>query len=379
MTRRSPLYDTYKDYPGVKLVDFAGWELPLQFQAGIIAEHMCVRQNAGLFDVSHMGEIELEGEGAGSFVDWLVTNDIGALDVGQAAYTPMCYPEGGVVDDLLVYRRGAARYMFVVNAANRAKVVRWITQENPLTRSGRVHLGQDGVRVTDRSDEIALLALQGPSALPILSELVAGDIAAIKPFHFVEQVRLFGESILLSRTGYTGEDGFEIYCDATSAPAIWKGLIEHGAEAGVLPCGLGARDTLRIEARLPLYGQEISSDISPLEGGLKPFVKFEKGEFCGREKLLELQRSGIPRTLRGIRMIDKGVPRTGYPVWLGDQQVGLVTSGLKSPVLGSFVGLVLASAGILKKGMEVEVDFGPRRKRAEVVATPFYKNTGGKK
>ena len=379
MIRRSPLYDTYKDYPGIKLIDFAGWELPLHYQAGIIAEHMCVRQNAGLFDVSHMGEIELEGEGAGSFVDWLVTNDVDALEVGQAVYTPMCYPDGGVVDDLLVYRRGPARYMLVVNAANRTKVLNWIREDNPWSRSGRILLGQEGVRVTDRSEEIALMALQGPSALSILSELVAGDIAAIKPFHFVEQVRLFGESILLSRTGYTGEDGFEIYSDARSAPAIWEGLIDHGAEAGVLPCGLGARDTLRIEARLPLYGQEISSDISPLEGGLKVFVKFEKRDFCGRERLLELQQTGVPRTIRGIRMIDKGVPRTGYPVWLGDRQVGIVTSGLKSPVLGSFVGLVLASAGILKKGMEVEVDFGPRRKRAEVVATPFYKNTGGKR
>lgn len=377
MIKRSPLYETYKDYPGVKLVEFAGWELPLHYQAGIIAEHLCVRRHAGLFDVSHMGEIEIDGPGSGDFIDWLVTNDISAIGAGQAAYTPMCYPDGGVVDDLLVYKRSEDRFMLVVNAANTDKVLRWISHGNPRVVHDSQLIGPGRVSVVDRTRELSLMAFQGPDALPLLREAAGKEIESLGSFEFLEDIKLFGQAVLLSRTGYTGEDGFEIYTQAENAPIIWKELLKLGE--GVLPCGLGARDTLRIEARLPLYGQEISRDITPLEGGLKPFVKFEKKDFCGRDKLLEMQESGVRRSLRGIRMVDKGVPRTGYPVFCQGRQVGIITSGLKSPVLDAFVGLVLAEAGTLKRGMAVEVDFGPKRKRAEVVRTPFYKNTGGKK
>jgi len=379
MIKRSPLYDSYKEYPGAKLVEFAGWELPLHFKAGIIAEHLTVRNRAGLFDVSHMGEIEIEGSEAATFIDWLVTNEVATIKPGKAVYTPMCYPNGGVVDDLLVYRLSEERFMLVVNAANTEKVLRWITHGNPLVVRDPKLINSGRARVTDRSAEISLMALQGPAAIEILRELVDVDLGSLSSFEFLQNVELFGRSVLISRTGYTGEDGFELYADFKNAPIIWNGIMEAGRGAGLLPCGLGARDTLRIEARLPLYGQEISSDISPLEGGLSIFVKFDKTDFCGRAKLLEMREAGVPRVLRGIRMIDKGVPRTGYPVWSGDRQIGLITSGLKSPVLDSFVGLVLAGAGTLKMGMRVEVDFGPKRKLAEVVSTPFYKNTGGKK
>lgn len=379
MMKRSPLYDCYKDYPGARLVEFAGWELPLHFKAGIIAEHLSVRNRAGLFDVSHMGEIEIEGSEAAEFIDWLVTNEIAAIKPGKAVYTPMCYPNGGVVDDLLVYRLAEERFMLVVNAANTEKVLRWITHGNPFVVRDPQLIGSGRVRVVDRSAEISLMALQGPSAIDLLRDLVDADIDSLRGFEFLDNVEIFGRSVRLSRTGYTGEDGFELYAESKDAATIWNGLMEAGSGADVLPCGLGARDTLRIEARLPLYGQEISSDISPLEGGLSIFVKFDKKDFCGRTKLLEMREGGVPRVLRGVRMIDKGVPRTGYPVWLEGKQIGLITSGLKSPVLGSFVGLVLAEAGTLKKGMTVEVDFGPKRKLAEVVSTPFYKNTGGKK
>lgn len=338
-----------------------------------------MRHTAGLFDVSHMGEIEIEGEEAAAFVDWLVTNDIAGARVGTAVYTPMCYPNGGVVDDLLVYKCGDGRFMLVVNAANTEKTVRWIKHGNPWVVRSPGKMGTAAVRVVDRSAEIALMAFQGPAALGILRNLVDVDLESMGFFEFTESARLFERTVLVSRTGYTGEDGFEIFARAKDTPMIWEGLLELGAREGVLPCGLGARDTLRIEARLPLYGQEISSDISPLEGGLKPFVKFEKADFCGKERLIEMQTRGVPRMLRGIRMIDKGVPRTGYPVLLQGKQVGIVTSGMKSPMLDSFIGLVLVESDTLKKGMTIEIDFGPKRKRAEIVSTPFYRNRGVKK
>ena len=381
MIRRSPLFEAYKDYPGIKLVDFAGWELPLHFEAGIIGEHLSVRRAAGLFDVSHMGEIEIAGPGAMQLVDWLVTNDVRRLAIGHALYSPMCYPNGGVVDDLLVYRLASDRYMLVVNAANTAKDLRWIASENPLMSSPAGVGGgasKPEVSVVDRSDDTALIALQGPKAPELLRE-IAGPVGdTLAPFEFRASVEIAGVPVLLSRTGYTGEDGFELFVPAVDAPTVWRTLYEHGRPAGLLPCGLGARDTLRIEARLPLYGQELSPEITPLEAGLRIFVKLEKDDFCGKATLVEIKSKGVPRSLRGFRMIDKGVPRPGYTVYANGKQVGTVTSGLKSPMLDSFVGLVLAKTGSLEKGMQIEIDVGARRKRAEVVATPFYKNTGGK-
>lgn len=375
MTKKSPLYETYKDYPGAKIVDFAGWELPLCFESGIIAEHLAVRRCAGLFDVSHMGEIEIAGSDATDLVDWLVTNDVRGMSVGHALYSPMCYPDGGVVDDLLVYKRGEQRFMLVVNAANTAKDLRWIVQENPLVR-GDPSTNTD-VTVVDRSEEIALIAFQGPKAADFLREIVGSVVDSVTGFEFVEDVDVLGVPVLLSRTGYTGEDGFELFVAAGKAGLVWSGLVERFRRHDVLPCGIGARDTLRIEAKLPLYGQELSPEISPLEAGLATFVKLEAGDFCGKEALLAMRERGIPRVLRGFRMIDKGVPRHGYAVYANGERVGVVTSGLKSPMLDAFVGLVLAKRRTLEKGMNIEVDFGTRRKRAEVVSTPFYRNRGG--
>lgn len=374
--KRSPLFESYRHYRGVKLVDFHGWELPLNFEAGIIGEHVCVRKNAGLFDVSHMGEVSIEGPGAQELVDWLVTNDVRSLPVGRALYSPMCYPDGGVVDDLLVYRRGDERFMLVVNASNTEKDLRWIREQASAGGPAGVR-GGAGIRIEDRSDAVALMALQGPKAADYLGEVT--DTSALRPFAFLDELELFGHRVLLSRTGYTGEDGFELFSAAEEAPAIWGELMRLYGPRGVLPCGLGARDTLRIEARLPLYGQELSADISPLEAGLSPFVKLEKADFCGRAALLEQKERGVPRVVRGFRMIDKGVPRTGYPVFIGEKPVGSVTSGMKSPTLDAFIGLVLAERGTVKRGTQIEIEAGTRRKRAEIVATPFYRRARGKK
>ncbi|NLL25637.1 MAG: glycine cleavage system aminomethyltransferase GcvT, partial [Spirochaetales bacterium] len=323
---RTPLFEHYGEH--AKLVDFGGWEMPLHFEGGILAEHEAVRKAAGLFDVSHMGECVVTGEEAGAYLDWLLTNRVSDMEVGQCRYTMMCYPDGTVVDDILVYRRHSESYMLVLNAANTKKDLDWITKDNP--KADRAPF------VVDISASTALLALQGPQAAGILSRFI-GDIDEVESFTFRSQCTIGSIFCLVSRTGYTGEDGFEIYCDRDDGPKLWSLLIGEGA----VPCGLGARDTLRLEAKLPLYGQEISDSITPLEANLGAFVKFEKEDFCGKAALLEQKNKGVPRTLRGIEMIDKSVPRTGYPVFRDGKEIGYVTSGMKSPSMDIFFALVL--------------------------------------
>ncbi|HUZ17524.1 MAG TPA: glycine cleavage system aminomethyltransferase GcvT [Spirochaetia bacterium] len=376
MAKHSPVFPAYSSSDGVKLIEFGGWDMPLNFAAGIVAEHLAVRRSLGLFDVSHMGEIEIEGEEAEGFVDWLVTNNVRTMEVGQALYSPMCYPDGGVVDDLIIYRRGDARYLLVVNAGNHDKDLAWILRENPRMKADPGWAG-GRLRIRDASNEIALLALQGPKAEEWLQPKVSANLAALRPFRFLDDVELFGTHALLSRTGYTGEDGFELYLPWNKAADVWTEIV-RAAGSELLPCGLGARDTLRIEVRLPLYGQELSETISPLEAGLKSFVKLDAGDFCGRSVLLRQREAGPPRLLVGCEMIDKGVPRHGLPVFLSGQQIGEVTSGERSPISGAFIGLIIARAGTTPTGAEVEIDFGGRRKRARIVKTPFYKKTGGK-
>jgi len=364
---RTPLYDLYASYPGVKLIDFAGWEMPLNFAAGIIAEHRRVREAAGLFDVSHMGELFFEGAGSAEALDWLVTNDVRGMEVGQALYSPMCTVDGGTIDDLIVYRLGPESFMVVVNAANTAKDLAWMTSES---RRGRA--GAFVPAVTDRSQEIALLAFQGPKAEAWLSGLTTTDLSKIRPFRFASRVLLAGGEVTLARTGYTGEDGFELFVAANEAPRVWGAILEATGPLGALPCGLGARDSLRIEARLPLFGQELDGSIGPLEAGLAGFVKLAKGEFCGRAALLAQQERGLRRVLRGCEMIDRGVPRHGYLVYADRSEIGVVTSGERSPTLDTFIGLVLVSREWSKIGTEIEIDFGGKRKRARIVKTPFY-------
>ncbi|MGM0432176.1 MAG: glycine cleavage system aminomethyltransferase GcvT [Spirochaetota bacterium] len=373
--KRTPLFPAYENYAGVKLTDFGGWELPLHFSGGIIAEHMAVRTQAGLFDVSHMGEVTVEGPQAARLVRFLVTNDTDKMQSGEVLYSPMCYPDGGVIDDVIIYKRGEERFLLVVNAANRQKDYDWISRENPWMVE---HGGSGDVTVRNRSDDYVQIALQGPKAEEILARLWP-ECSELEFFRFVEDVPVGESRALISQTGYTGEKGFELYVESEKGPQLWQLLIETGKDAGLVPCGLGARDTLRLEAKLPLYGHEIAEDITPLEANLSVFVSLDTADFCGKQALVHQKEHGIPRSLRGIVMEDKGVPRSGYRVFSGAEDVGHVTSGAKSPMLDAFIGLVLIKRGIgLKIGDTVEVDIHGKKKQAKLVKTPFYKRTGRK-
>ncbi len=371
MLKRTVLYDVYKNYDGVKLIDFGGWELPVNFGKGIIGEHMAVRENAGLFDVSHMGEITVEGDKSEEFINYLVTNDVSAMHDNQCMYSPMCYPDGGVVDDLLVYRYSTVKYLLVVNASNVDKDFSWISKENEWIKKASEKPVLENI-----SGRMSQIAFQGPKAESYMKELVSPEVADIEFFHFRDDLTINGKKAIISRTGYTGEDGFEIYIANEDAADIWNYLLNSTKDRGVMPCGLGARDTLRFESKLPLYGHELTKDISPLEANLSYFVRLDKKDFCGKAALAAQKEHGIPRTLRGCEMVDKGVPRAGYTVHLNGKEIGFVTSGTKSPILNKFLGLVLITRGTgLKIGDEIEVNINGKLKKAKLVKTPFYKNT----
>jgi len=357
--KRTPLYDVYKDE--AKMVPFGGWEMPVQFSS-IKEEHEAVRTRAGLFDVSHMGEVEISGPDALKLVQRLTTNDAAKLQIGDAQYSLMCYPDGGTVDDLLVYRTGEDSYLLVINAGNIDKDVEWIKNHR-----------EGDVTIKNISAETAQLALQGPLAEQVLQKLTDTDLSEIKFFGFKQDVDLAGVKGLVSRTGYTGEDGFEIYFPAEDAKTLWNHILEAGKEEGVLPCGLGARDTLRFEARLPLYGQELSESITPIEAGLGFAVKPEKGDFIGCDVLKQQKEEGAPRKLVGIEMIDRGIPRHGYPVFSGDERIGEVTTGTQSPSLKKNIGLALIRSEYAKVDGTVEVEIRGKKLKAQIVKTPFYK------
>ena len=359
--KRTPLFDAYKAHGG-KTIDFGGWELPVQFSS-IKEEHFAVRTKAGLFDVSHMGEFEVSGEAAEQFLQRVVTNDVCKLKDGAAQYTAMCYENGGTVDDLIIYKKSATNYLVVVNAANIDKDFQWMQS----------HL-MSGVQLKNISADVAQIALQGPIAEQVLQKLTDTNLSEITFFKFKDKVELNGHVALVSRTGYTGEDGFEIYCEPKAAVPIWENILAVGKDVGVVPCGLGARDTLRFEARLPLYGQEISKDISPLEAGIGFAVKVDKEvDFLGKESLKKQKEEGLTRKLVGIEMLDKGIPRTGYPVYVNEIEVGFVTSGTQSPTLKKNIGLAIVDMEVSPLNTVVEVQVRKNRLKAKVVATPFYK------
>ena len=360
--KRTPLFDSYSQYGG-KTIDFGGWELPVQFSS-IKDEHEAVRTKAGLFDVSHMGEILVSGPNSLEFLQNLLTNDISKIKDGQAQYTAMCYPDGGTVDDLLTYRNAEDDYMLVVNASNIEKDFEWM-QKHSI----------EGVTLENVSDQYGLLALQGPLAETVLQRLTETDLSEIKPFRFQKDVSVAGHSVILSRTGYTGENGFEIYASPEAAIALWEEILKEGKEDGVIPVGLGARDTLRFEACLALYGQELSKDISPLEAGINFVVKLAKEDFIGKDALAAQKENGVPRKLVGIEMIDKGIPRTGYPVYLDGEKIGEVTTGTQSPTLKKNIGLALVAAEHAEIGKEFEVEIRSKRLKAITVETPFYKRS----
>lgn len=357
--KRTPLYEKHRELGG-KMIDFGGWELPVQY-SGILEEHRQVRKNAGLFDVSHMGEILVTGADAEKYLQRMLTNNIAGAKAHKVIYSPMCYPDGGVVDDLLVYKYDERKYLIVVNAANTEKDFEWFRQ----------HLSGD-VTVEDKSGDFAQLALQGPEAEKILQKLTQTPLCEIKFFYFLPTVEINGKKAIVSRTGYTGEDGFEIYIKPDDAPALWEDLLLAGKEEGLLPIGLGARDTLRFEAALPLYGQEISAQITPLEAGLGHFVKLDKGDFIGKDALVKLYEQGVKRRLTGFEMIDRGIPRSHYEVHANGRQVGFVTTGGFSPSLEKNIGLALLDEAYSQEGTELDIIIRGKAVKARTVKFPFY-------
>ncbi|TCP31161.1 aminomethyltransferase [Scopulibacillus darangshiensis] len=361
--KKTPLYEIYKKQ-GAKLIDFGGWDLPVQFSS-IKEEHEAVRTKAGLFDVSHMGEVSVKGPDAGSFLQYLVTNDVTKLQTGGALYCAMCYEDGGTVDDLIIYKKGEEDFLLVVNAGNTDKDFEWMKKNV-----------KGNVEINNISSDMAQLAIQGPKAESILQKLTDTDLSAIGFFKFRDQVAIQSVNALVSRTGYTGEDGFEIYCHWNDAPIVWETLLDAGKEEGLVPCGLGARDTLRFEARLPLYGQELTKDISPIEAGIGFAVKVNKeGDFIGKTALLEQKENGAPRKLVGLEMIDKGIPRPHYDVYLGEEKIGEVTTGTQSPTLKKNLGLALINKANAELGNIVEVDIRGKRRKAEIIKSIFYKRS----
>lgn len=358
--KRTALYDAYARYGG-KIIEFAGWELPVQYE-GIVPEHEAVRNHAGVFDVSHMGEVKVTGSQAFDFVQNLITNDISTLKDGQVLYALMCYPDGGVVDDLLVYRFSHEDFFLVINASNIDKDYQWM-----LENRGNCDVGLKNI-----SPETSEIALQGPKAETILQRLTDAPLSGLKFFHSIRDVNIAGAKCLISRTGYTGEDGFEIYTANAEIEKVWEAVLEAGKEQDIKPCGLGCRDTLRFEATLPLYGHEISREITPLEAGLGIFVKLEKAEFIGKDALVRQKEAGLKRKLVGFEMKDKGIPRHGYEVAADGKTIGFVTTGYLSPTLKKNIGLAMIEEEYAE--LETAVDIVIRNKplKAAVISKRFY-------
>jgi aminomethyltransferase len=353
--RRTPLYENHLRLGG-RMVEFGGWALPVQYSA-ILAEHKAVREGCGVFDVSHMGEVLLVGEGATAFLNHLLTNDFAKMDVGRCRYSPMCYPDGGTVDDLIVYKRGESSYLIVVNASNCEKDFAWMQEQ-----------AMGDITLTNISDQVAQIALQGPEFLSILEKAGFTGVLPTKPYAFTEDFTIAGQPCLVSTTGYTGEAGVEIYLKPELAPTVHQALVD----AGALPCGLGARDTLRFEASMPLYGHELSASITPLECGLKSFVKLSKPDFIGKDALA----AAPPERRRiGLMLVDKGIAREHCPVLdIEGNPVGETTSGGPAPTLGINAAMALVNDDIAGEDMFF-IEVRGRRLRAQRVKLPFYKRT----
>lgn len=359
MESKTPLYNRHVSAGG-KIVPFAGYLLPVQYPSGVIAEHMAVRTAAGLFDISHMGEIILEGKDALANLHHLLTNDFTSMYDGRVRYTLMCYDDGGVVDDLVVCRISEMKYLLVVNAANRKKDAEWI----------KSHLTGE-VRFEDISDQVAQIALQGPKAPEILKKLAEESSIPQKYYTFVEKGSVGGIPCLVSRTGYTGELGYEFYCAPQDAERLWDLLLEAGKEYGLIPCGLGARDTLRLEAAMPLYGHEMDATINPFEAGLSFGVKMETHDFVGKEALAG--KTAPSRVRVGLQVTGRGIARGGEPVLINGTEVGKTTSGTFCPYLKTAVAMALIKSTGAEAGTEAEVEIRGRRVTAKITPLPFYK------
>ncbi len=357
--KRTPLHEEHVRLDA-KLVPFAGFEMPVQYPTGITAEHKAVRERAGLFDVSHMGEFMVTGPDALALIQKVAVNDAAKIEVGQAQYSAMCFESGCVVDDLIVYRF-ADRYMLVVNAANLDKDLDWI----------RGHAEGLDVDVQDVSDETALLALQGPAARDVLRPLVDLDLDDIRYYRFGEGT-VAGASAMISATGYTGEDGFELYLAADDAPELWRKILSAGGDR-VAPAGLGARDSLRLEVGYPLYGNDLDDQHTTLESGLGWITKLDKGDFVGREALRRQKEAGLERKLVGLKLEERGFPRPGYAVVSGGEEVGVLTSGTVSPSLGYGIALGYVPLELAAEGTSLQVDARGRKLAATVTRPPFYR------
>ena len=357
--KRTPLTDIHAAL-GAKLVPFAGYLMPVQYLSGITAEHNAVRKHAGLFDVSHMGEFIVRGPGAVDFVNFVTTNDVSALAVGQAHYSTILNDRGTIEDDCLVYR-DENQLMMVVNASNATKDFAHISR----------HLEKFDATLEDVSDETALLAIQGPKAAEVLQRLTDADLSAVKYYHFTFGSVAGVPGILISRTGYTGEDGFQLYFPNENAAAVWNAIL---AEGGVMPAGLGSRDSLRLEMGMALYGNDIDDTTTPLEANLQWLVKLKKGDFVGREALVRQKEAGIQRKLIGFTATERAFPRHGYPVYVNGERSGDVRSGTMSPSLNIPIGTAYVPTASASPGSELEIEIRGKRIRAVVEKTPFYKN-----
>lgn len=366
--KRTPLNARHRELGG-RMVDFGGWDMPVQY-SGVIEEHMRCRTRAGLFDVSHMGEIWVEGEDAIPFVNSLTTNDVTKLVDGQAHYSALTNENGGVVDDLLVYRFSAEKLLLVVNAGTTEKDWEWIDGK------WKVESGKWKVSMKNASSEFCQIAVQGPNATGIVQKLTDTALDEIKYYHFTTG-KVDGVEAIISRTGYTGEDGFEVYAAPEFAEQLWDKLLVtggYGSEAGILPCGLAARNTLRLEAAMSLYGHELGDDITPLEAGLGWITKLDKdGGFIGRDKLAEQKQNGLIRKIAGFEMTEPGIARDGCDVYIGDEKVGTVTSGSPAPYLKKNIGLAFLPPEFTNVGQEIKIDVRGKHLAAKVVPTPFYK------
>lgn len=356
--KRTPLYEDHKTLKA-RLIPFGGWDMPVQYK-GVGLEHLAVREDVGLFDVSHMGEFLVKGTGAKDFLQKVTTNDVAKLYDGRCQYSLMCYENGTVVDDLIVSQVSNNEFILVVNASNIEKDFAWLNQ----------HLSDD-VTLENLSDQKALLALQGPKAQNLLNEFLDTDFSGLKYYHF-QPAEYQGINLLVFRTGYTGEDGFELMVPAEKASLFWNDLLKKGSVFGIEPIGLGARDTLRLEACFSLYGHEISDAILPLEAGLGWVVKLDKGDFIGRGALIDAKETGLKRKLVALEMVEAGIAREGYEVFQEGEKIGVITSGTHSPLSKKSIALALVSAHKAQVNDEVQVNLRGKNRTAKVVKKPFY-------
>ena len=354
---RTPLYEAHISL-GARMAPFAGWEMPVQYTS-ILEEARAVRTRAGLFDVSHMGRVDIHGPGAPVFLNRLLSSDIPGLQVGRARYGVICNEEGGIIDDCIAYRREQQRFLLIPNASNAPAVLEWISQWSPPA---------DQVRIDDVTSKYAMIAHQGPEAVDMLSELTSTDLSSVRIFRTVETT-VAGVEAFVARTGYTGEDGFEIIVSREGAASVWNTLMEKGA----VPCGLAARDVLRLEASLPLHGNDIDTTTNPYEAGLSRFVEPDREGYIAGETLRRVREQGVTRTLVGFNMIGRGIPRHEHPIMDGSDQIGHVTSGGYSPILDRNIGMGYVPVGHSTPGTRFQIDIRGRLVEAEVTALPFYK------